>query len=104
MKNLFSSLPQAFDTEHVKELLRHDHVRIERIVSRGHTSPAEGWHDQQENEWVLLLQGSGTLLFQNGDERQLHTGDYVNIPAHTKHKVTHTDPNQPTIWLAIFYL
>jgi cupin 2 domain-containing protein len=30
-------------------------------------------------------------------------GAYVHIPAHRKHRVEWTDPNQPTIWLAVHY-
>jgi len=70
-----------------------ENVRIERIVSLGHTSPESGWYNQEENEWVIVLEGSGTILFENGIERVLNKGDYLNIPAHTKHKVTRTDPN-----------
>jgi len=30
-------------------------------------------------------------------------GDYINIPAHTKHRVAWTTPDGPTIWLAVHY-
>ena len=30
-------------------------------------------------------------------------GDFVNIPAHTKHRVEWTTPYEPTIWLAVHY-
>ena len=33
----------------------------------------------------------------------LKPGDFVNIPAHRRHRVEWTTPNEPTIWLAIFY-
>ena len=102
MNNLFTSLPVRFDKEVVEVLCRSANLRIERILSKGHTSPAEGWYDQSENEWVVVLEGSGTILFENGAEARLHKGDYVNIPAHTRHKVVWTDPDQVTIWLAVF--
>jgi cupin 2 domain-containing protein len=40
-----------------------------------------------------------------GDEapRELNTGDYLNIPAHCRHRVDWTDPSRTTIWLAIHY-
>ena len=78
-------------------------VRIERIVSRGHTSPASGWYDQDEDEWVLLLQGSGRILFEDGSEFLLCPGDCLSISAHHRHKVIWTDPAVATIWLAVFY-
>ena len=30
-------------------------------------------------------------------------GDFVNIPAHNKHRVEWTAPDEPTIWLAVHY-
>lgn len=103
MANIFSKLPLQFETEQFDELLRAENVRIERIVSKGHTSPEQGWYDQIENEWVIVLEGSGTILFENGVEAILGSGDYLNIPAHARHKVSWTDPDAATVWLAIFY-
>jgi cupin 2 domain-containing protein len=103
MGNIFSALPDKLEQEFFEELLRHKNIKIDRIVSHGHTSPANGWYDQRENEWVIVLEGSGSILFENGDEVNLKKGDYLNIPAHTRHKVTWTDPNNLTIWLAIHY-
>jgi len=103
MDNLFSGIPTNLTTECFETLLCADHVRIERIVSRGHTSPAHGWYDQDENEWVMVMQGAAILTFADGREMSLKRGDFVNIPAHDKHRVSWTDPQQETIWLAIFY-
>ena len=33
----------------------------------------------------------------------LIAGDFVNIPAHRKHRVEWTTVDEPTIWLAVFY-
>lgn len=96
-------LPGEFKDEIFEELVSAQNVRIERIISRGHSSPQQGWYDQTENEWVIVLDGSGTILFENGAEVKLEKGDYVNIPSHTRHKVTRTDPENITVWLAIFY-
>ena len=101
--NLFASLPERPASEVFDTLLAHDKVRIERIVSRGHTAPAEGWFDQDEHEWVLVLEGAGRLLFEDGRELELRRGDHLNIPAHARHKVTWTDPERLTVWLAVFY-
>ena len=78
------------------------HCRIERIVSEGHTSPIYEWYDQDQSEWVLLLQGAARLEFEDR-MLELVPGDYVNIPAHLKHRVSWTTPNQRTIWLVVFY-
>jgi cupin 2 domain-containing protein len=103
MQNLFTLIPGARADEVFEQILNAGPVRIERIVSRGHASPASGWYDQDEEEWVLVLQGSGKILFEDGPEFLLCPGDYLNIPAQQKHKVTWTDPAGPTIWLAVFY-
>ena len=43
-------------------------------------------------------------LFEGDDEAVImKTGDYINIPAHRKHRVEWTDPEEDTIWLAIHY-
>ena len=104
MKNLFASLPADLENEHFDELLQTKNIRIERIVSKGHISPETGWYDQEEHEWVLVLEGAGTLLFAE-DNRQvtLRKGDYLYIPAHTKHKVIWMEPEALTVWLAVHY-
>lgn len=101
--NLFETIPAELLNEQFTDLLRHRHVRIERILSKGHTSPESGWYDQDEHEWVLVLQGCGTVEFDNGESTTLNVGDYLNIPAHTRHKVCYTSPDQVTLWLAVFY-
>ncbi|MDX1757077.1 MAG: cupin domain-containing protein [Marinobacter sp.] len=102
-KNLHDFLPHDLKTERFDEILHTSTVRIERIVSKGHRSPETGWYDQDENEWVLVLQGSGVLTFDDGSSCRLSAGDYINIPAHRKHKVSWTDPAELTFWLAVFY-
>ncbi len=101
--NLFKSLPTDLSSETFDEVLLNKNIRIERIVSQGHTSPETGWYDQEDNEWVLVLQGVGTVLFEDGREVTLQKGDYLHIPAHAKHKVSWTDPDAQTIWLAVHY-
>ena len=101
--NLFEYIPEKIREEIFSELVRSDNVRIERIVSHGHSSPASGWHDQAENEWVAVLKGEAKIVFENGEEVHLTTGCHLTIPAHTKHKVTWTTPDSETIWLAVHY-
>ena len=103
MKNIFETIPANIDTEICEQLAAGNGTRIERIVSKGHTSPDSGWYDQDENEWVLVLTGGAVLLFEDNSSINLKAGDYINIPAHRKHKVTWTDPETETVWLAVFY-
>jgi cupin 2 domain-containing protein len=100
--NLFADLPDEFSEEVAQTLLNADGVRIERIVSLGHASPEGFWYDQDENEWVLLLKGAARLRFEEHTV-ELGPGGFLNIPAHTKHRVEWTTPDEPTIWLAVFY-
>ncbi|MBF2025488.1 MAG: cupin domain-containing protein [Oscillatoriales cyanobacterium C42_A2020_001] len=103
MKNIFQNLPQQLDAEVFEILVRHETVKIERIVSKGHTSPQSGWYDQEQNEWVIVLQGEAIILFEHGEPMRLTAGSYLNIPSHQKHRVDWTDPTQATIWLAVHY-
>jgi cupin 2 domain-containing protein len=100
--NLFENLPAQLPDELIETLLRAEGVRIERIVSLGHVSPAGFWYDQEENEWVLVLKGAASLRFED-ETLEMKPGDFVNIPAHTKHRIEWTTPDEPTIWLAVFY-
>ena len=102
-RNICRPLPERQALEAFETLLHSPAVRIERIVSHGHASPADFWYDQNEAEWVLLVQGSARLAFADGSETALEAGDYVHIPAHCRHRVVQTDPNMPTVWLAVFY-
>ncbi len=101
--NIFNLIPETLETEIFEEIVTARNIRIERILSQGHSSPESGWYDQDENEWVMVLQGHGRLGFADGSEIDLAAGDYLNIPAHRKHKAICTDPDCVTVWLAVFY-
>ncbi len=103
LTNLFDNLPDRAENESVEALLARPDVRIERIVSYGHTTPADSPYDQDHDEWVLLLRGSAGLWLDGAGERDLRPGDTVLIPAHCIHRVTRTAANEPTIWLAIHF-
>jgi cupin 2 domain-containing protein len=103
MKNLLQNIPEHLSEEHFESLVRTDNILIERIISKGHSSPGAGWYDQDRDEWVLLLSGAARLAFEDGAEVNLGPGDTLQIPAHVKHKVTWTDPGQETVWLAVHY-
>ncbi len=111
--NLFESLPiessevEPNDVNSSEEifssLARGDGMHIERIVSRGHTSPVAGWYDQSENEWVTVLKGEAVISFIDGSHVRLGPGDFIDIPAHQKHRVSWTLPDGETVWLAVHY-
>lgn len=99
---LLTDVPADLPEELVQPILGRPGLRIERIVSRGHASPAGFWYDQAEHEFVVLLQGAARLEFED-ETVELRPGSFVDIPARRRHRVAWTDPNQPTIWLAIHY-
>lgn len=101
--NIFANIPKEIEEELFENIVSKENINIKRIISYGHTSPDSGWYDQDYNEWVILLQGEAIISFNNGDEVRLKPGDYINIPSHTKHKVSWTKPNTKSVWLAIFY-
>jgi cupin 2 domain-containing protein len=100
--SLFADIPAAVPVELKETLVQAKHVRIERIVSHGQASPDGFWYDQAENEWVLVVQGAARLQFED-ETIELKPGVWINIPAHHKHRVEWTSPNELTIWLAVFY-
>lgn len=102
-ENIFASIPNDLEQELSDLLVQNECVRIERIVSKGHTSPVTGWYDQSENEWVIVLKGAAIIAFEDDDDVRLESGDYLNIPAHTRHRVKWTEPDSETVWLAIHY-
>ena len=100
--NLLCNIPADLPAELVQNIVAAAGMRIERIVSKGHQSLPDFWYDQAQNEWVLLVKGAAILQFPN-ETVHLTAGDYVNIPAHQKHRVAWTKPDEETVWLAIFY-
>ena len=100
MSNLLTNLPDAFAGEVFTDLVNHRACRIERIVSRGQTTPVEQPYIQSHDEWVMVLAGAARIMVA-GQETSLQSGDHLLIPAGVAHRVTFTDPGQPTIWLAV---
>lgn len=102
-KNILKNIPKDLAEEVFETIFLKDGLKIERIISKGHSTPKEQWYDQDSNEWVILLEGEAILSFEDSEDVKLSTGDYINIPAHKKHRVSWTTPNKETIWLAIHY-
>ena len=101
--NLGEGLPAPpIDGELTETLCHLPGLRIERIVSTGQATPDGEWYDQDSDEWVLLVAGTARLLIDGEDrERELAAGDWLLLPAHCRHRVTWTERDPPTVWLAI---
>jgi cupin 2 domain-containing protein len=103
-QNLFSGIPDKILQEISEILLKTPGFHLERIVSAGQATPKGQWYDQETREWVVLLSGAAGLLLEGEAEvRVLRPGDYLLIPAHCRHRVEWTDPEQRTVWLALHY-
>ena len=50
-----------------------------------------------------MHQRSDRLRFDGEDPVEMTPDSFVNISAHSRHRVDWTDPTQPTIWLAIHH-
>jgi cupin 2 domain-containing protein len=102
--NLWSGLPERPVVQEIVDiLLERPDIRIERIVSTGQATAQGEWYDQDRDEWVLVVAGAARLRIEGeGDDRELGDGDFIMLPAHCRHRVTWTQSEPPTIWLAIF--
>lgn len=98
--NLFAQLPPPGHDEAFEPLLERPGLRLERIVSHGHATPPGEWYDQEQDEWVMVLAGTARLRIED-QVHDLGPGDSVLLPAHCRHRVERTDPDQPTVWLAL---
>ncbi len=102
--NLFDAVPAAAEETVATLLEASGGVRLVRIVSTGQATPEGEWYDQDDNEWVAVLSGRAGLKFEGEDEiRVMSAGDYVDIPAHVRHRVEWTDADAPTVWLALHH-
>lgn len=102
MNNIFKEIPSNIKTEVFQDIFKSENIRIERIISLGRDSNDGKWYNQDENEWVILLQGKADIIFEN-ENINLIRGDYLFIEKHRKHKVIIQEENTETIWLAIFF-
>jgi cupin 2 domain-containing protein len=99
VKNIFADLPQRSDAESFLSLFQSGSTKIERIVSRSHSSRPDFWYDQPQDEWVIVLLGAAILEFEGGASVELKAGDYLTLPRHVRHWVARTSVE--TIWLAV---
>ena len=104
MKNLFHDIAKELPEEAVEVLVETSGHRIERIVSQGHASPEGFWYDQDQNEWVIVLKGLRSCGSTEMMKRWNCDPLISSISwAHKRHRVEWTAPDEPTIWLAVFY-
>jgi cupin 2 domain-containing protein len=102
--NLFANISGQSDAEETTILAERPGALVERIVSTGQANPPGFWYDQDWAEWVILLQGAAGLFIEGEElERRLSPGDWIEIPAHVRHRVEWTLAGLPTVWLAVHW-
>jgi len=102
--DMLAMLPDASKAELFETLVARDGVRIERIISKGQATPDGEWYDQPWHEWVLLVQGEALVEFEDLQEpHRLVAGQWLMLPAHCRHRVEWTLPEQETVWLALHW-
>lgn len=96
---------ERFDT-----LCQQAGMTLQRVVSpAGYRGSEAEWYDQDQEEFVLVLQGRGALQLdgQLADDQPreivLNPGDFLHLPAHQRHRVAWTDPLHPTVWLTLHF-
>ena len=82
--------------ETLTTLLSHKNIKINHIVSSDQLEETE--YIQEEDEWLVLIEGEATLLIQD-EERKLQKGDTLFIAANTPHQILKTIKG--TVWLTI---
>jgi len=93
--NIYDTItPQSGET--FTTLLAHKNIKINRIVSSDHLDETE--YIQEEDEWLVLLEGEATLLLDQV-RKTLTKGDTLFIPSKTPHRVLRT--HNGTVWLTV---
>ncbi|MES2257456.1 MAG: cupin domain-containing protein [Pseudomonadota bacterium] len=94
--NLYVNASPPQDGERFETLLSHQNLVVERIVSSSKIASHE--YVQEQDEWVVLLQGEATLDIA-GESISLKSGDHVFLPSKTPHTVLSV--SEGALWLAI---
>lgn len=103
IKCIFDIGPINSSSEIFDKITSNSAVKIERIISTGQATPEGEWLDQEKSEFVLLVSGKAGLQIKGQEEIELKAGDHLLIPSQTQHRVTFTQKEPATIWLAVHF-
>ncbi|HEY5556741.1 cupin domain-containing protein [Acetobacterium sp.] len=98
--NLFDISKLPLKEEVTTILAKNKNVRIEQIISTGQVSD---WFDQDKTEFLVLLDGTAELEYENGKSVILIKGDTLLINPRQKHRVVYTSNDPPCNWLCVFF-
>lgn len=101
IENIFVRPKEKFDDEIINIIAENKNIRIEKIISDGHTTD---WYDQDQNEFVCLLSGEAEIEFINNNGENsikiLNCGDCLVIYKHERHRIIKQGKCN---WLCVFY-
>ena len=98
--NFFDTMKLGHLEEDFTTFFETSQLKIERIVTRGQTSPKDFYYDQEDGEWVLVLEGEAELSFSDNSSVTLKKGESLYLPPHQKHRVSAV--SDYVLWLAVF--
>jgi cupin 2 domain-containing protein len=102
--NIFVGVGPASAGEVTTTLASRPGALVERIVSTGQASPPGFWYDQDWTEWVIVLAGEASVQIEGeAASRTLGPGDWLELPAHVRHRVEWTRADPATVWLAVHW-
>ncbi len=90
------------DKEVFEILEDNNSLKLEFIVSPGSRNGFEKWYQQDEDEFIYLIQGEAIIEFKDLNQLRLIKGDYFKIPAGLQHRIAFTSTSPHCIWLTIF--
>lgn len=106
---MYTKINNIFDSENhdnninqeiIENLFSNEKIKFEKIISNGVCSPISFWYDQDENEFILIIDGNAILEFEDGILK-MKKGDYFIIKAHLKHRVKWT--SKDCLWFCVFF-
>lgn len=100
MTNFFEIENLGHNEESFFSLFENQAIKIERIVSRAQASEEGFYYDQEDGEWLLVLEGEAEIGYPDKTVTRLKKGDTLYLPPHQLHRVNKT--TNPTLWLAVF--
>lgn len=95
--NLYTAKEPEHNCETFNQLFQNNHYRIETI--RSHLSSPGEFYNQDEDEWVVLIEGEAVLEIK-GVKHHLQKGESCYLPKHTQHRVLST--SKDALWLGVF--
>lgn len=96
---IFNIPPKPETDEFFETLFKRGDIKVERIVSYGIPTPEGSWYEQEEFEWLAVLEGGAVIRYFDGRQKNLGKGDVLYIPPFEKHRVERV--SNPCVWLTI---